>query len=139
MAGVLQIIINQWPNIDPNGEGLTTSELLKSLEEQRPAYDAMREAVCELCGAAGDKLPSTRSLGNRLRRVRGRVVNGMALDSDDEHGKARWVVRPVKRPAAGCSSGSGCSVPPPVEIGRETLISSNSSDELEEAASRLFP
>ena len=134
MAGVLQVIINQWPNIDPNGEGLTTSELLKSLDERRPDYEGMREAVCELCGAAGDKLPSTRSLGNRLRRVRGRVVNGKALDSDDEHGKARWVVRPVKQPAAGCSGGSGCSVPPPVEIRRETLISLNASDEWEDVA-----
>ena len=129
MAGVLQIIVNQWPSIDPHGEGLTTSELLKSLEERRPDHEAMRDAVCELCGAAGDKLPSPRSLGNRLRRVRGRVVNGKALDSVDHHGKARWVVRPVKRPAAGCSSGSGCSVPPPVEIGCETLISLNASDE----------
>ena len=119
MAGVLQIIINQWPNIDPNGEGLTTSEWLKSLEERRPEYEPIREAVCELCGAAGDKLPSTRSLSNRLKRFRGRVVNGKALDSADEHGKARWVVRPVKQPVTSCSGGSSCSVPPPVEIGTE--------------------
>jgi hypothetical protein len=134
MAGVLQVLINEWPNIDPNGEGLTTLELLKSLEERRPDYESIREAVCELCGAAGDKLPSPRSLGNKLKRFRGRVVNGKALDSDDQHGKARWVVRPVKRPAAGCSGGSGCSVPPPVEIGCETLISSNASNEWEDVA-----
>ena len=129
VASVLQAIINQWPNIDPHDEGLTSSELLKSLEERRPEYEAIREAICELCGTAGDKLPGTRSLGNRLSRIRGRVVNGKALDSDDQHGKARWVVRPVKRPVAGCSGWSGCSVPPPVENGSETLISLNAADE----------
>lgn len=138
-AGVLQVLINQWANIDPSGEGLTTSELLKRLDERRPDYEALREAVSELCGAAGDKLPSTRSLGNRLRRIRGRVVKGKILNSEDEHGKARWVVRPVKRPTAGCSSGSGCSSLPPVEIGQEALISFNASDAWEDVISRLFP
>ena len=133
-AGALQIIINQWSNIDADGEGLTSAELLKTLEERQPEYEAVREAICELCGSRGDELPSTRSLGNRLKRVRGRVVNGKALDSDPEHGKARWVVRPVKRPTAGCSGGSGCSVPSSMEISRETLNSSNTPDEWEDGA-----
>ena len=134
VSGVVQSIINQWPNIDPHDEGLTSSELLKHLEERRPEYDALREAVCELCGTVGDKLPGTKTLGNRLRRIRGRVVNGKALDSEDEHGKARWFVRPIKRPLAGCSSWTGCSVSPPAVSRRETLNSPIVSDEWEDVA-----
>lgn len=116
MAGVLQVLINQWQTIDPEYAGLTSAELLRKLDVNQLEHDAIRGAVCELCETSGDKLPTTRSLGNRFKHVSGRVINGKTLTSIPEHGTARWVVRPVKRTAIGCSGGSGCSVTLPNDV-----------------------
>lgn len=131
IAGILQVLINQWQSIDADGAGLTSSELLKRLREGRPEHEAIIEAICELC-RVGEKLPSPRCLGNRLKKVCGRVINGMALDSDPQHGMARWVVRPVKKPDSGCSGWSGGS-PPRVKARIDSFCSAQDPEQLRNA------
>ena len=128
IKGVLQILISEWPQIDPDGTGLTASRLLLRLEERRIEHQSICAAICELCHCTGDKLPTTRSLGNHFKKFCGRTINGKALDSDDVHGTARWVVRPVTKRMNSCSGWTGGSTEPPIEESFETPVSTGSPE-----------
>jgi hypothetical protein len=112
-ASALRAIIEGWPEIDPDGAGLTAAKVIDRLEKTPDGYDLLRSAVLELCPAQGGKLPGARSLGNKLRHLRGRNVGGKAIDCRDSHGTALWFVQQIGPTAAvtGCSGGSGCSAP----------------------------
>ena len=121
-GAALRALIAGWPEIDPDGAGLTAAKLLERLEKSPDEYDLFRSAVLDLCPAPAGKLPGTRSLGNKLRHVRGRVVGGRSIDSRDQHGTAVWSVTDMMQSDAnrfrdvdddGCSGGSGWS-----EVGR---------------------
>jgi hypothetical protein len=113
-AAALRALIQGWPEIDVDGTGMTAAKVIERLEKSPDAYEMFRNAVLELCPAPAGKLPGTRSLGNKLRHLRGRVVAGKALDRRDSHGTASWFVKDVGPATAnhGCSGGSGCSNPP---------------------------
>jgi len=90
---------------DPLGAGLTTGEILDRIGEG--GCPSLREAIFELCDASPLKLPSPRSLGNRLRRARGRIVGGRALESrPGAKGFIRWAVVSVGESS---DSGESCS------------------------------
>jgi hypothetical protein len=137
VAGALTVIINQWTTIDPNLDGLKCSEIIRILEKKSSEHESIREAICDFCSTFGDKLPSPGSLGNRLKRVRGRVIDGKLVDSDDSHGTAKWVVRPIKNREPSCSGGSGCSVAAeddvPIDnaIEHENDVSSDNHDDFD--------
>ena len=61
-------------------QAMTAGELLRAMASADPAYTALRDAVAEGCGTAIDKLPDARRFGALLRRYRGRVLAGRALD-----------------------------------------------------------
>lgn len=111
-AQALRALILGWPEIDPDGTGLAATKIIDRLAQEENKYDTVRAAVLELCPAPFGKLPSTRSLGNKLRSLRGRNVGGKALDKRDSHGTAVWFVTQVGDiPASsGWSGGSGWSV-----------------------------
>lgn len=117
-AAALRALIAGWPEIDPDGAGMTAAKLLDRLEKSPDEYDLFRSAVLDLCPAPAGKLPGTRSLGNKLRHLRGRVVGGRSIDSRDQHGTAVWYVCNTMQTGAGsvpevtnegCSGGSGGS------------------------------
>jgi hypothetical protein len=93
-ANALRALINGWQEIDPHGAGMTAARALKILEDSPNEYDTLREAVLELCDVKSNaKLPSSRSLGNKLRRLQGRNIGGQAIDGKrDNKGITRWFV-----------------------------------------------
>lgn len=111
-AASLRALIQGWPEIDPAGAGLTAAKLIERLDKNGDECETFRHAILELCPAPAGKLPGTRSLGNKLRHLRGRVVGGKSLDRRDSHGTAVWYVTDVRADSGvGGSGGSSCSSP----------------------------
>lgn len=117
-AAAIRALIQGWGELDPDGTGFTAAKLLERLEKAPEDYDLLRSAILDLCPAPAGKLPSPRSLGNKLRHARGRVVGGKAIDSRDQHGTSVWFVANVMQTDAiradesnvvGGSGGSGWS------------------------------
>ncbi len=117
-AAALRALIQGWAEFDTEGTGYTAAKLLERLEKAPDDYDLLRNAILDLCPAPTGKLPSSRSLGNKLRHARGRVVGGKAIDSRDQHGTQVWFVANVVQTDAiraddggdeGGSRGSGWS------------------------------
>jgi hypothetical protein len=106
-AAALRALIQGWAEIDPDGLGMTAAKIIERLEKSPDKFEMFRNAVLELCPAPAGKMPGPRSLGNKLRHLRGRVVAGKALDRRDSHGTASWSVKDVG--PTGCSGGSSCS------------------------------
>jgi hypothetical protein len=116
-AGALRALLEGWSEIDPDGSGLTAAKLVERLDNAPGQFELVRTAVLELCPASGGKFPGPRAVGNKFRKLCGRVVGAKALDKRDWHGTAVWFVMPVGQGkdgsdgGDGCSSGSSCSVP----------------------------
>ena len=93
-ATALRALLGGWDELDPDRFGLTTVEILGRLTKQPEQYERVRDAVLELCPPkAGHPLPSTGSLGNKLRHLRGRVIGGRCLDYREGRGRKRaWHV-----------------------------------------------
>lgn len=87
----LAALIDAWPQIDPEGRGLTTSAIIKKLEKSPAEYEAVLDAVLELCG----KLDS-RSLGRRLSQFRGRILGCKTIDKvREQKGAIVWKVNHI--------------------------------------------
>jgi hypothetical protein len=65
-------------------------------------YSRLRDALSELCPTPPGKLPSARSVGNKLRGLKGRVANGRKLSLAHSHTREGATWRVVK---AGGDSG----------------------------------
>jgi hypothetical protein len=63
---------------DPHGAGMTTTQMIAGIN--RPTFASLRDAIHELCDTPFGKPPSARSLGNKLKHLRGRVIGGRALE-----------------------------------------------------------
>lgn len=96
-ATALRQLIDGWDELDPDYQGLTTSEILSRLAEHPSRYDQVRNAVLELCPLKGRELQAlTGSLGKKLGHLRGRVVSGRFLDRQPNRKKvSSWFVRPA--------------------------------------------
>lgn len=104
-------LIAGWDELDPDCFGLTSAEILDRLALQPNRYHRIRDAVAELCPSPTGRLPSSRSLGNKLRHFRGRVVGGSYIDSRlTRRNIAAWVVCRVRDGSAG-SDGSAPAAP----------------------------
>jgi hypothetical protein len=77
----LRQLLECWHEVDPHDEGVTTGGLLDLLARCRDGFLGVREALLELCGGGPDKLPTVRTVGNKFRHVRGRIIGGKALDA----------------------------------------------------------
>ncbi|MEX2168091.1 MAG: hypothetical protein WD851_02170 [Pirellulales bacterium] len=135
-AAALRAIVQGWSEIDSGKTGLTAATLLKRLEQSPEGYEPFRSAILDLCPAPAGKLPGPRSLGNKLRNLRGRVVGGKAIDSRDQHGTSVWFVADVMqsnegyRPDlvdGGGSSGSGWSEPSQLPSMPENVLEQSNS------------
>lgn len=113
--------------------GGTIAEAIATLEKTKrdlcDEHHVMRDALAELCPSKPGTLPTTRAIGARLKRIRGRVVGGLALDVRGEKGNSgvRWVCRQVS--AKSDSSDSSDSVSTPLR--REVIQEPESSESLE--------
>jgi hypothetical protein len=101
-ASGLAALIAGWDELDPGRKGISASEALQRLKNDRydaqqraceERYSRLRDAVLELCPGRNGDLPDARRLGYRLRHFRGRVVAGRKLESTlDRNGVATWFV-----------------------------------------------
>jgi hypothetical protein len=88
---VLAALLSALRKADPHGQGLTTAEIIAAMGQQ--TCELLRDAVHELCDTTPGKPPSSRSLGNKLRHLRGRVIGGQTLDMKEVPGGfASWRV-----------------------------------------------
>lgn len=135
-AAALRAVIQGWSEIDADETGLTAAKLLERLEKSPEEYELLRSAILDLSPAPAGKLPGARSLGNKLRRVRGRVVGGKAIDSRDQHGTSVWFVADVMQTDAvdhqdavsgGGSGGSGWTEPGRALSSPEDVLEKNGS------------
>ena len=105
-------------------DGTAVSELLAALYPQRQELfptdqfsAAMRVALENLAACSGGRPPTARQVGNRLRRFRRRVLDGMYLDIDPHGGRkngAVWRLCSASGDTIGDSGESGESVTVPL-------------------------
>ena len=104
-------------------EGISSAEIINKLQDNmrrselppnNPSseplqYRDLRAAIAELCPQSGNQLPGARSLGNKLRGLRDRVIDSRRLTSRAVKNYAHWYVEDLA-PALVESGGSGESV-----------------------------
>jgi hypothetical protein len=102
-ADVLGQLIAAIAQYDPHDLGFTVSEVVARLyqKDYPPLNDdavAMRAALEALAGSPPGKAPSPRTIGNRLRGFRRRVVKGSYLDIDQSRQNSAGAVWRLFRP-----------------------------------------
>jgi hypothetical protein len=100
-AAALGAMLAAWPDVDPDGAGLTVGKLLRTLKGGPTDFPRFREALAEFCPARSGELPDAHSLGIRLRRFARRNVGGKWFDSTSSGKVAVWFVVSASRPGAG--------------------------------------
>jgi hypothetical protein len=102
----LQQLVSVWQRYDPDNNGIVVAEMLRELypsqRDKAPddeASVAMRAALENVVGCPAGKTPSPRSVGNRLRHFRRRVVGCIYLDikaNEYDRGGAVWRIHRVE-------------------------------------------
>jgi hypothetical protein len=92
----LRVLLESWRFVDTDGTGITAGQLLVALQVPGDRYEHLRAAVLDLVPTPADKLPSARRIGVRLHHLRGRIVNGRALQKRDGRWGAIWSVQSVE-------------------------------------------
>lgn len=96
----LMAVLAGLPRID-TGRGMTARDIIgtlyspERLRGQAPpdGHDDLRDAIEALTDTPAGRLPDARTLGNALRKLRGRVVAGKRLDGrPGQAGYLRWAV-----------------------------------------------
>ncbi len=92
----------------PNGTGLTTAGILKMTE----TVASLKDAVDELCDAGPGKPATTRTLGNRLKRMRGKVCRGRTLKmGQNSTGFAVWSIVSADGRVTDSADSTDCTFP----------------------------
>ena len=80
--------------IDPSGSGMSVAEILRELDkpENSEKFDTLRDALSELCPSKDDGKLNPRSIGQKFRRLRGRVIGGYFLENKNAHNTMVWSV-----------------------------------------------
>jgi hypothetical protein len=95
-----------------NQSAMTVAGALKALEKNSDTHSGL---YAILLGWSRDgRLPSARSVGNHLNRIRGRNIDGRVLDCGFSAGIRQWFVRPASAPVLGATGATGASVNPSV-------------------------
>ena len=88
---VLRGFIAGLQEMDPNGDGLTSGEIVRRLDKNDEAYPSMRDVISDAIGK-----PDARRLGNLLGRVKNRVSNGHRINGrPGAGGTTRWRIETV--------------------------------------------
>jgi hypothetical protein len=75
--------------------GAMVRDMLDDIERSPSTHAGLRGAILEWCGSRRGEMPTVRSLANRMRGAKGRVVAGMRLEQSPGGDKdcVKWVVR----------------------------------------------
>jgi hypothetical protein len=103
-ARILGLFMDGLLEIDPNGLGITTAEILKTLGDYPSDYQSLRTAIWEGVPTKDGKFPSPRSIGMKLSHLRQRVKGGRFIDSKDSRKGTVWVVKGVEKCATSATS-----------------------------------
>ena len=98
-AAALRQLIAGWEEIDPDGAGMTVSQVLKTLadKDNQDCFENLRAALWELAPPKDGKTLNPRSIGMKLHHLRRRVVDGKLLDRRDDRRGAIWTIEGGKR------------------------------------------
>lgn len=107
----LRQLLTAWSAHDGASSGVTAAELVRMLyppggpgpDDERTM--ALRDALESVVAVPAGRQPTPRKIGNRLRAMKRRVINGMMLDTDAQKSSKGQVWRVVE-----CPSGSGVTV-----------------------------
>ncbi|MCP4783280.1 MAG: hypothetical protein GY878_06995 [Fuerstiella sp.] len=99
-AGALQQMMEAVRNVDEDGLGLRTSDLLRICKGKDSSYgpnevQMLADAVEMLCGRSIDKITAG-SLGNKLGHFRNRVIDGVQLDCKKRKGTNYWFAESLR-------------------------------------------
>jgi hypothetical protein len=83
-------LVEGWLDLPEGRTGLTAAAALKLVKENALLYDTVRGVFMEW--SKNDDLPNARSVGNRLKALKGRVINGKRLLSSEDRGILLWRV-----------------------------------------------
>ncbi len=104
-ADTLGLLVEAFRAYDALDSGLVFAEVLERLypndghyPPRDPESDAMRTALEQLTNCQSGKAPTSRQVGNKLKRFRRRVQGGWYLDVDGEKAKRgwRWRLHPAR-------------------------------------------
>ncbi len=84
-------LLEHWSVVDPDGQGIRTSELLHLLENasESAEFHGIRDALSELC-QTGAGLPNPRQLGSAFGKLRNRVCAGKCLTFREAGGRRKY-------------------------------------------------
>ena len=102
--GALSAILENWSEVARDGSGLTIAQLIEALNR---CPGNLRAAILELCPGPDGQLPNSKSLGRRLARFNGRIINGKRLVC--QRTRSGNTYRVLETSNATHSSGSGDS------------------------------
>jgi hypothetical protein len=93
-TSILAPLLKAWERLPDGDKGLTAAEVLRILERDKethpPQHSELRDLLMEW--SRNKDLPTSRTIGSRLRDFRGRIVGGRRLDSVEYQGIQRWRV-----------------------------------------------
>ncbi len=105
-AMVLSMILGAWSDADPSGEGMTVAQAVKLADQGNDALSSVLREVGERNGKI-----NIRSVGMKLHHLRGRVCNGMYLDSRTTNAGKVWRICESDRSGTRGTSGTNPSPP----------------------------
>lgn len=111
-TGQHRAIVDGWKALceSVGKDGVTAAEAVLEIERNGANHPAIRDVFA---GWARDgKLPSSRSVGNHLNKIKGRTIGGKRLDCAPYAGNRLWFVKAVPTHGFGGSGGSGGSAFP---------------------------
>jgi hypothetical protein len=83
-------LVEGWLDLPDGRTGITAATALKLVKENPLFYETVRGVFMEW--SKNDDLPNSRSVGNRLKALKGRVINGKRLLSSEDRGILLWRV-----------------------------------------------
>jgi hypothetical protein len=95
-------LVDGWAELPMSDRGVTTAEALRILRDNPGHYSGLRSTIITRSG----ELPSTKSLGKMLAKIRGRVIGIRAIHSVDA-GKNTLAWKVVESPAKVVESPDG--------------------------------
>jgi hypothetical protein len=129
-TSALRELIAGFDELDPDCAGIQAADICRKIEDEPHRYSLARNALSELVQKV-----TPRSVGNRLRHLRGRVVGGRTLDERmTRRGVKAWRVVPVGAAGSAGSEGSVAS-PGRVIAGREVASQQREGDTVPETTS----
>jgi hypothetical protein len=99
-AGALPALFAGLEHLDPEGRGLTVSEIVAYVESAENNQAAgpvrgLKEALILLCPSGRKDFPSAKSIGMKFHHLRGRVVCGRCLRRAEDRNTALWSVQRI--------------------------------------------